>query len=133
MNETFSEPQLFRAYEVVFQSLLDGLMVGAVLMLVAAIVLIILCCRQLKAQTRRKEAELKTALEASLNTSNDAIEQRRACDSVDGNGDTMSRLGTNPGGFSVGYAAIMRIAISAFTVRSSGEAGSPRPCQRRRQ
>jgi hypothetical protein len=51
MNESsFSEAQIYQAYEVVFQALLNGLIVAVVVMLIAAIVLIILCCWQLKAQ-----------------------------------------------------------------------------------
>ena len=66
MSETFSEAQLFHVYEVVFQALLNGLIVAVAVMLVAAIVLIVLCCRQVISQTRRKDAEFRAAYEARL-------------------------------------------------------------------
>ncbi|MDA1277454.1 MAG: hypothetical protein O2960_25925 [Verrucomicrobia bacterium] len=45
MNETFSEAQLFRAYEVVFEALLSGWIVAFAVVFIGAILLIILCCR----------------------------------------------------------------------------------------
>ncbi len=71
MSETFFEAPLFRAYEVVFQTLLSGLVIGVAVLFVAAIVLIILCCWQLKAQTRQRDAQARSAAEACLKGSRD--------------------------------------------------------------
>lgn len=59
MNGTFSEAQLFRAYEVVFEALLSGWIVAFAVVFIGAILLIILCCRELKLATRRRDAELE--------------------------------------------------------------------------
>lgn len=79
MNETISsEGHLFRAYEVVFQALLNGLIVAVVVMGIAAIVLTVLCCLELRRTTRRRDAELAEACEEGMkNSFMDASQKQR--------------------------------------------------------
>ena len=67
MNESLvTERQLFNAYEIVFEVLLNGLIAAVVLLFIAAIVLIILCCRQTRAIARQRDAELAAACEEQM-------------------------------------------------------------------
>ena len=92
MSETFSEAQLFHVYEVVFQALLNGLIVAVAVMLITAIVLILLCCRQLMLETRRKDAEVRAAYEACRKSSGNESVQNRGESSADKYWETASRI-----------------------------------------
>lgn len=71
MNEILPEEiQLFHAYQLVLQVVMNCLAVTVAVLLVGAIVLIVLCCRDLKLATRRRDTELDEAYRASLKNLN---------------------------------------------------------------
>lgn len=92
MQDRLPEEQLFRAYEVVFETLLNSLIVGVAVMLIAAIVLIILCCWQVRAHTRRRDEEAREACEVARKNSENETVQKRGTLSADPMEDRMNRI-----------------------------------------